>query len=291
MPAAGLLVIKQRIKSVKSTQKITKAMALVSTAKAKKAKKMLLDNDMYFEKLEMMRSDVFREMEDFKDSKFVQTNDSDKKLYVVFASNSGFCGGFNAGAISYLADKYPSKEEREKVKLFVIGSKALSYAKKYGFEVVGMNDTIKGDIDIKTSRNVVRQLMNKFYDGEFNGISFVYTKFKSSVVQELTEVPVLPITVEENSKTADENIDIFEIGENPEILVTSFVYRYMEGIFINTVYSAMSSEENARMQAMDGATKNANEIIDDLNTAYNRIRQAAITQEISEIVGGAEAQK
>lgn len=288
MPAAGLLVIKRRISSVKSTQKITKAMALVATAKVKKARNKLADNNSYFEKLEMMKKDMFMFKEDFKDNEFIQPNGSDKKLYVVFTSNSGFCGGFNGGGAIYLNEKYATKEEKSKIATYVLGSKGVSYLNKYKIDVVQTDDSIHGDIDIKTARRIVGKLMNMYLNKEFGEISFIYTKFKSPVEQELVEVPVLPFSVE---GTEEKDINIFNREMHSDELIESFIYRYIEGLLINATYSAMASEENARMQAMDGATRNAGDIIDNLNTKYNRIRQAAITQEISEIVGGAESQK
>ena len=288
MPAAGLLVIKKRIGSVKSTQKITKALALVSTSKVRKAREKLNANNRYFDKLKLMKNDIFNLVEEFQDNEFVRENTSDKKLYVIFASNSGFCGGFNGNGTSYLSEKYTSKEERSKINTYVLGSKGVSYSRKYGFEVAKVDTTIKGDIEIKTARKIAGELMNMYYNGEYKEISFIYTKYTSGMSQDLLEVPVLPLKIE---KTEETDKRTFEIELDPEMLIDSFIYRYVEGLIINCVYNAMSSEENARMQAMDGATKNADDIIDNLNTKYNRIRQAAITQEISEIVGGAEAQK
>lgn len=289
MPAAGLLVIKRRMNSVRNTQKITKAMALVSTAKVKKARDKLSKNNIYFRRLEMMKKDIFMFAEDFKDNEFIQPNGSDKKLYVVFTSNSGFCGGFNGSGAIYLNEKYASKEEKANIDTYVLGSKGVSYLNKYGISSSHTDTSIKGDIDIKTSRRIVGKIMNMYLNKKYGEISFLYTKFKSPVEQELVEVPVLPFAIE---KTEEESkINIFNREIHSDDLIESFIYRYIEGLLINATYSGMASEENARMQAMDGATKNAGEIIDNLNTKYNRIRQAAITQEISEIVGGAESQK
>ncbi|MGL4762684.1 MAG: ATP synthase F1 subunit gamma [Sarcina sp.] len=289
MPAAGLLVIKRRMNSVRNTQKITKAMALVSTAKVKKARDKLSKNNIYFRKLEMMKKDIFMFAEDFKDNEFIQPNGSDKKLYVVFTSNSGFCGGFNGSGAIYLNEKFASKEEKAKIDTYVLGRKGVSYLNKYGISASHRDTSIKGDIDIKTSRRIVGKIMNMYLNKDYGEISFLYTKFKSPIEQELVEVPVLPFKIE---KTEEESkINIFNREIHSDELIESFIYRYIEGLLINATYSAMASEENARMQAMDGATRNAGDIIDNLNTKYNRIRQAAITQEISEIVGGAESQK
>lgn len=289
MPAAGLLVIKRRMNSVKSTQKITKAMALVSTSKARKAKAKLEHNNIYYKSLDIIKHDMFTLYQDFQDSVFVKPNNSNKKLYVMFASNSGFCGGFNANAASYLSDKYTTKEEKKNIDNYVIGSRGVSYSKKYKFNIIDVEDSIKDEIDIKTARRLALEFMNMYASGEYNEVVFLYTKFKSLVEQELVELPVLPIKDSQSEMKDSDNI--FEFEGNPEFLVENFVYRFIEGTIINCICNSVASEENARMQAMDGATRNAGDIIENLGIKYNRIRQAAITQEISEIVGGAEAQK
>ncbi|WP_195971136.1 ATP synthase F1 subunit gamma [Clostridium thermobutyricum] len=287
MPAAGLLDIKRRIKSVESTQKITKAMALVSTAKLRKARASLDNNNLYFTRIETIKRDIFRLADEFKDNEFVRENDNEKKLYVIFASNSGLCGGFNGSGAVYLSDKYP-ESERANIKTLVIGEKGVSYAKKYGFDVVDKVTNIKDGISIKDARHLAVDLMNMYSKGEYGSISFVYTKYKSPVQQDVVDEVILPFKGE---TFAEEDTEVYSSEISPDELVENFVYRYMEGKIINTIYHSQTSEQNARMQAMDGATKNADDILDSLNTKYNRIRQGAITQEISEIVGGAEAQK
>ncbi|MGL4452729.1 MAG: ATP synthase F1 subunit gamma [Sarcina sp.] len=303
MPAAGLLDIKRRIKSVKSTQKITKAMALVSTSKLTKARLNLDSNNLYFQSLDDMKMELLKIFEEFNENEFVCDNGQKKKLYVIFASNSGLCGGFNGSGALHLSDMYP-KSEREGIETLIIGDKGVSYAKKYGFEVKGKISTIKDGIELKEARHIVSDLMRSYASGEYGEISFIYTKYISPIQQDVMCEKILPFNVEgeKGEKQIEREIereDLFDLDEDEDEdedvasakMIESFVYRYMEGKIINTVYHSQTSEQNARMQAMDGATKNADDILDALNTKYNRIRQSAITQEISEIVGGAEAQK
>ncbi|MGL4849268.1 MAG: ATP synthase F1 subunit gamma [Clostridium sp.] len=303
MPAAGLLDIKRRIKSVQSTQKITKAMALVSTSKLTKARMNLDSNNLYFQSLDDMKKELLKIFEEFSENEFVCDNGQKKKLYVIFASNSGLCGGFNGSGALYLSDKYP-KNEREEIETLIIGDKGVSYAKKYGFTVKDKISTIKDGIELKDARHIASDLMRAYASGEYGEVNFIYTKYISPIQQDIMCERILPFNIEskDEEKEITDNIekeDLFDLDEDEDEdedvasakMIESFVYRYMEGKIINTVYHSQTSEQNARMQAMDGATKNADDILDALNTKYNRIRQSAITQEISEIVGGAEAQK
>ncbi|WP_297633210.1 ATP synthase F1 subunit gamma [uncultured Clostridium sp.] len=291
MPAAGLLDIKRRIKSVQSTQKITKAMALVSTSKLRRARANLENNNLYFSSLENIKQDMLKVAEEFSENEYVHENDAENKLYVIFASNSGLCGGFNGSGALYLNDKYP-RDQRGNIKTLIIGEKGVSYAKKYNFEIVDKITGIKDGIELKDARHIALDLMESYLKGEYKEVSFVYTKYVSPIQQEVVEERLLPFNAEiEDEKEPDGMELLFDVEVSSDELIQSFVYRYMEGKIINVIYHSQTSEQNARMQAMDGASKNADDILEELNMRYNRIRQGAITQEISEIVGGAEAQK
>lgn len=291
MPAAGLLDIKRRIKSVQSTQKITKAMALVSTSKLRRARANLENNNLYFSSLENMKQDMLKVAEEFSENEFVRENEAENKLYVIFASNSGLCGGFNGSGALYLNDKYP-RDQRGNIKTLIIGDKGVSYAKKYNFEIANQISGIKDGIELKDARHIASDLMEAYSKGEYNEITFVYTKYISPIQQDVVGEKVLPFNAEVEDEKEPDGMDVlFDVEVSSDELIQSFVYRYMEGKIINAIYHSQTSEQNARMQAMDGASKNADDILEELNMRYNRIRQGAITQEISEIVGGAEAQK
>ena len=291
MPAAGLLDIKRRIKSVQSTQKITKAMALVSTSKLRRARANLENNNLYFSSLENIKQDMLKVAEEFSENEFVRENEAENKLYVIFASNSGLCGGFNGSGALYLNDKYP-RDQRGNIKTLIIGDKGVSYAKKYNFEVADKISGIKDGIELKDARHIASDLMEAYSKGEYNEITFVYTKYISPIQQDVVGEKVLPFNAEVEDEKEPDGMDLlFDVEVSSDELIQSFVYRYMEGKIINAIYHSQTSEQNARMQAMDGASKNADDILEELNMRYNRIRQGAITQEISEIVGGAEAQK
>lgn len=296
--AAGLLDIKRRIKSVKSTKKITKAMGLVATAKLRKTKNLLVVNDEYFNSLDRIRDKIFSAIEVGCESPFVNKNSSEKKLIVLFASNSGLCGGFNANVTTYLNNIY--SDNKDNVSVFLIGRRGEAYLKKFGFTIYDKFFDFKENLDLKDARTISSKILEAYLNNEFGHISLISTVFKSSIDQEVNEFIILPFTKENTNNLADndESIineenerEIFESEISDEELVSVFLYRYLEGKLINAMVHSRACEENFRMQAMDGATKNADDILEKLQSKYNRIRQGAITQEISEIVGGAEAQK
>ncbi|MGL5616337.1 MAG: ATP synthase F1 subunit gamma [Sarcina sp.] len=286
MPA-GLLDIKRRMKSVHNTKKITKAMGLVATAKLRKSKVVLENNNKYFDTLEDIKKDIFNIIEVGSECPFIMENGSNKKMVVLFASNSGLCGGFNANVTTYLNEKYG--KEKENVTVFLIGQRGLSYLNKFGFEVYDKFTDYKDEFTLKDARTIAVRILNLYLNKDIGGLSMVYTSFKSSVSQVVEEVEILPFSQTSKEEESSERL-VFDYTKETDVIQV-FLYRYLEGKIINAMYNSMTSEENARMQAMDGATKNADDIIESLETQYNRIRQSAITQEISEIVGGAEAQK
>lgn len=281
MPSSGLLVIKKRIESVKNTQKITRAMALIAKSKLRKSKNKLLYSDLYFRKLDEIMQNAISSSDDLMQSRFCKSNDASKTLYIVFASNTGFCGGFNASSAIYLNEKY-SKEERRNIDVISIGSRANSYLKRYDFNVIEVESRLKDDINIDIAKNLADKIVNFYLNDEYKEIIFLFTKFKSQTEQNISQVKVLPLIFRN-----EENLNVFDVCINED----DFVSGYIEGAIVHSFNSSLNSEESARMQSMDCATRNAQEIIDGLNSKYNRIRQAAITQEISEIVGGAQAQK
>lgn len=285
MPAAGLLDIKRRIKSVNNTRKITRAMALVSTAKLRKAKVNLINNNKYFDRLDEAKDKVFNLADDAVDNVFITGNKSEKKLFVVFTSNSGLCGSFNGSSLAYLHEKYA----KENAKVLIIGERGIPYAKKYGFNIFDTFKDIKEEMSIKQARLLCVEILSSYINEDFGEIRFVYVKYVSSMVQEVHEEKILPFDGHKE-KEEDESENIFSTDVDAETLVGNFLYRYIEAKLINCAFNSKASEENFRMQAMDGATKNADDILEKLTSKYNRIRQNAITQEISEIVGGVTAQ-
>ena len=281
MGAAGLIEIKRRMKSVESTRKITKAMGLVATSKLRKARKELIANEQYNNLCKEVISEVVSSMPEDFDSIYYKSFDGDK-LYIVLTSDTGLCAGYNNTVAIYLNNLV---QKSGGAKVVVVGSKGISYLSRYKIstyaEYVDLPD-MPATKDINRIYNDAIYLYEKGDDSEVN---IVYTEFISPVKQEVKSVKILPI----EKKASREGQYIIE--PNEEAVFKNAIDMYLKSQLKTCMLSAKASEHSARMTAMDGATENANDILQSLNIKFNRIRQGIITQEISEIVGGAEAQK
>ncbi|MGL4760999.1 MAG: ATP synthase F1 subunit gamma [Sarcina sp.] len=287
MSTSGLLEIKRRINSVKNTQKITRAMGLISISKLRHAREKLNDNNMYFNKLSDIKKHIFYISRNERNI-FINKNDSKIKLFIVFASDSGLCGSFNGACLDYLNNKY--EKEKENIKIIVIGNRGFSYIKKYGLNLY------KGYSDLDSSegkasvKEIVVDAMELFLSQEVGEVSFIYMSYKSAIKQIVLEEKILPLDNEFSDGETGDYDKMFSLGTDINILLRDFIYRYFEGKLINCTFDSKTSEQSIRMQTMNAATSNADEILKNLNAKYNRIRQSAITQEISEIISGAKAQ-
>lgn len=282
MGSAGLIEIKRRIKSVESTRKITKAMGLVATSKLRKVRKELASNVEYSKLCEEIVNEVVSYLPEDYESIYCRKTDGNK-LYIVLTSDTGLCGGYNNNVAAYL--KSVVKDEDSNAKVIVVGSKGISYINKYGFNSSSEYVDIP---DIPTTSEV-----NKIYNeaiylykkGDVSEVNIVYTEFVSPIKQEVKISKLLPFDGDNEHKG-----DCL-IEPNVEEVLNNSIDMFLKSKLRVSMLNAKASEQSARMTAMDGATENANDILQNLNIKYNRIRQTMITQEISEIVGGAEAQK
>lgn len=282
MGAAGLIEIKRRIKSVESTRKITKAMALVATSKLRKVRKELIANEQYSNICKEVINEVISSIPEDYESIYFKKNNGDK-LYIVLTSDTGLCAGYNNNIALILSNKL--KKEINDSKVVVVGSKGISYVSRYGIstfsEYVDLPD-IPATKDVNKIYNDAIYLYKK---GEVSEVNIVYTKFISPVKQDVLIERILPLEKEKTVETE------YIIEPNLEEVLKNAMDMYLKSQLKTCMLSAKASEHSARMTAMDGATENANELLQGLNIKFNRIRQGIITQEISEIVGGAEAQK
>lgn len=286
MAGAGLLDIKRRIKSVTNTKKITKAMGLVATSKLRKARMELETNNRYFNSIQKVADELIKSIDDDNNSIYIKGNKSAKKLYIVLTSDSGLCGGFNHGVASQL-NEVAGFDTLNNV-VMVVGQKGISYVKKYGFETIAEYVQISDIPTVKEAKTVVEHALRLYKDSEVGEVNVVYTHFYSPVRQLVTVDKLLPI---DRNEDKDAKRNDFLIEPNSSSIVENTFDIYFRGKLLNSLLHSKASEQNSRMQAMDGATKNANDLLDAYNIKYNRIRQGAITQEITEIVSGASAQK
>lgn len=283
MGAAGLLDIKRRIKSVESTKKITNAMGLVATSKLRKARKELLVNQKFIDSLEPIVKNLAATISDYGDNIYFTGNNSEDKLYIVMTSESGLCGGFNGGVVSYLEKLIGN--ERNNSKIIVVGKRGIGYVKRIGLETVEEYVDISDLPTVKESKVIFERALKMYTNKEVSEVNVVYCDFISPVKQKPKCVKILPI-----DKLQGESSQ-FIIEPNEQRVLNDSLNIYLKGKIRSILLSSKCSEQSSRMTAMDGATKNANDLLDNLNLKFNRVRQYMITQEISEIVGGAQAQK
>ena len=257
-------------------------MGLVATAKLRKARVNLEINKKYYNKYELVLKDIINSMED--KNIYIDGNDSDNKLYVIFTSDSGLCGSFNVNIINNVIDEI--KKDGEKSSAIVIGQKGRMYLKKLGVKTLAEYIEIPDVPTAKEARTIAQSIIELYSTKKIGEVFLVYSEFYSPVKQQVLINKILPFTKENKN-------DNRYIEFNPSItqVIDEVLENYLKATVLNCFYNSKASENGSRMTAMNGATDNANDLLDNLNVQFNRLRQSAITQEISEIVGGAEAQR
>ena len=280
---ANLKEIRNRISSVSSTMQITSAMKMVSAAKLKKAQDAITAMRPYSDKLTQMLVDLSTSV-DFENI-YLKPRKVNNKLVVCITSNRGLCGAFNSNVIKRCSEIAASSSE--KVSFFCIGKKGSDILSK-NFNVIETNNDIFDELSFENISLIGDLLMNKFLSKEFDKIEIVYNKFKNAATQIVTSEQFLPI---ENNNSKDDQKDSSDyIFEPSQIeIISELIPKSLKTQLYKSVRDSYASEHGARMTAMHKATDNATELRDQLKLTYNKARQAAITNEILEIVGGAEA--
>ncbi len=287
----NLKSLKVRINSVKSTQKITKAMKMVSASKLRRAREAAEAALPYSEKMNRMVSTLAANANKASAPPLLTGTGSDKKhLLVVITSDRGLCGGLNTSIFKQVKHQIESLESQGKqVKLFCIGKKGVDlFHNAFGSYVVHKIEGISKQkrINWDDANNQVQHIIDLFDKGEFDVCSIFYNKFKSAIEQQVTQQQVIPLEVGDVAEASCAPYD-YEPGEN-EIL-SDLLPRNLTVQLFHALLENAASEQGARMTAMDNATRNAGEMIKKLTLQYNRTRQAAITSELIEIISGAEA--
>ena len=280
---ANLKEIRNRISSVSSTMQITSAMKMVSAAKLKKAQDAITAMRPYSDKLTQVLVDLSTSV-DFENI-YLKPRKVNNKLVVCITSNRGLCGAFNSNVIKRCSEIAASSSE--KVSFFCIGKKGSDILSK-NFNVIETNNDIFDELTFENISLIGEVLMNKFLVKEFDKIEIVYNKFKNAATQIVTSEQFLPI---ENNNSEDDQKDSSDyIFEPSQIeIISELIPKSLKTQLYKSVRDSYASEHGARMTAMHKATDNATELRDQLKLTYNKARQAAITNEILEIVGGAEA--
>ena len=273
--------IKRRIKSVGSTRQITKAMELVSSSKLRKAKQRAENARPYFTELYRSMCEIASANTDFS-TVFTVKREVKNRLFIVIAGDRGLAGGYNSNVLKMAAAAHAN--DAEKPKVIAIGRKAIEYFTKRGYELVGTYANIAEDIKPGLAQEIADIAVNMFRSGEVDDVQLFYTMFVSSLTQEPQQMSVLPMQTQKLDNYGTMNYD-----PSPEAVFNRIVPRFTASLLQCAVVEAYASEQGARRTAMESATDNADEMIASLSLMYNRARQASITQELTEIVGGANA--
>ena len=276
---AGLNDIKARIKSVESTMQITKAMELVATSKLRRAKEAVERTRPFYQILGKAIGDISALSKE-ENATWFDNSRSSKTLFVVFAGDRGLAGGYNSN-IFKLTEKLSVGKEAI---WLPIGKKAVEYSKHRNYEIYSELFAEAADQGVGSILSLGKIIAEGFKNGEFGEVILVFTEFVSMMTQRAVYETLLPL-----EKPVSSQYDKFETDINPTKMLDQIVPEYVGGILYSALCESLASESGARRMAMNSANKNAEEIIGTLMLHYNRVRQAAITQEITEIVSGAEA--
>lgn len=291
---ANLKEVRNRIGSTISTQQITKAMKLVSATKLRKAQSAIFQMRPYADKLNSILQNLADSVDDEKLAKFFKAPKLEKVLLVVVTSDRGLCGGFNANAIKrakfLIENDYAELAKANKVELLFVGKKGYEALKKYNLP---MNTTYMhtfANLNNESAFLIGDFILSQYLVGNYNQVEVVYNKFKNAATQIVSNDQMLPVGIPVTKKAKNKavaNDYIFE--PNKVEILEELIPRAVKTQLYRSLLDSFASEHGARMISMDKATDNAGEILKQLKLQYNRARQAAITNEISEIVGGAAA--
>ena len=294
---ANLKEIKRKIGSVKNTQKTTNAMKLVSSAKLKRTEELAKRSRVYAAKLTELLNEIAQKMQQSNangiDNIYFKDIQNPKCVDIVFiTADKGLCGGFNSQTIKRtraLISEYQSKDV--KVRLRAVGRKGIDFFK---FNHVELNDEIIGlsaSPDFKEASEFISEVAESYVNGTTDKIILVHNGYVNMITQEIREDQILPV---ETSKLELNSVSTSELEVEPDdddTLLDALVKRYVEYTMYYSLIDSLAAEHSARMQAMDAATKNAKEMVKELNVKYNKARQEAITTELIEIISGMESMK
>jgi len=291
--AGQLKEVRNRIKSIQSTQQITKAMKMVSAAKLRRAQDAIIQMRPYAKKLQEMLSNIVSNIEGDFSLKLAEERPIEKVLFIVITSDRGLCGAYNSNLVKLakqtIADKYAAQYKKGNVAIWNMGKKGYESLTRTGYKT---NDTYKNllhNISFENVQAAAQAAMKAFENKEFDAVEIVYSEFRNAATQRFQCEPFLPIPKVQRKEGAKRADFIFEPAK--EQLIAELMPKILNTQLYKAVLDANASEHGARMTAMDKASDNANELLKVLRISYNRARQAAITTELTEIVSGAAALK
>ncbi|MBC8266186.1 MAG: ATP synthase F1 subunit gamma [Flavobacteriales bacterium] len=283
---ANLKEIRNRISSVESTMQITSAMKMVSAAKLKKAQDAIIQLRPYANKLTEILVNISESLDNSEENLFSTKREVKNILFVTVTSNRGLCGGFNSNIIKRTISLITEDYKNCNSSIISIGKKSSEYFSKNDFNVVSTHDDLYNEITFEGVSKIAEGIMNVFTDAKYDKVILVYNQFKNAATQIIMNENYLPVETPENQTTI---IGDYIFEPSKEEIVQELIPKSLKTQLFKAILDSYASEHGARMTAMHKATDNANDLKDDLTLFYNKARQAAITSEILEIVGGAEA--
>lgn len=283
---ASMRDIKRRKGSIQSTQQITKAMKLVSTVKLQKAKTRAEQSKAYFDYMYATVTSMLARSGNMNHP-YLVAGESKKKAVIVITSNRGLAGGYNVNVTKLLTNSDIAKEDAY---IFAIGRKGKDFLSRRGYEIkVDYSEVINEPI-YKDAAEISREVLDLFAKGEIGEIYLAYTSFKNTVTHIPTMMKLLPVDMKEDKDTTTaDKLTLMNYEPHEEEALNLIIPKYITSLIYGALVEAVASENGARMQAMDSATSNAQDLISDLSLKYNRARQGSITQELTEIIAGANA--
>jgi F-type H+-transporting ATPase subunit gamma len=290
---ANLKAIRVRISSVKSTRQITSAMKMVSAAKLRKAQDKIVRLRPYVSKLQEILAGLSESLADAEvENVYGRVSDPGKVLIVVITSNRGLCGAFNANVIKetrrIISEKYADQYRKGNLQILTIGKKGFDYLRKQQIKLLPDQNNLLNNLSFGNVAQVADKIMTSFISLEYDRVELVYNQFKNAAVQNLTNELFLPVVAKPKGKASQVPVDyIYEPDQ--EAIVRDLIPKSLKIQFYKAVLDSFVAEHGARMTAMHKATDNATTMIRELTLLYNKARQSAITNQILEVVSGAEA--
>lgn len=288
---ANLKEIRGRIASVTSTRQITSAMKMVAAAKLRKAQAFASQIVPYKNKMQEILAVLSETLAETGDNAFITKRDVKSMLVIAISSNKGLCGGFNGNifkACSALVQRETEQHPNLKIQFYAIGKKISELLQRAGYEVYKTQIDAIDKVEYETSKAIVEEISELFLSGKIDCLKFVHNEFVNAAVQNTVEDFFLPLTFKVDKNVKFKSDYIFE--PDKESIVTTLIPQWLKTTFFSAMAESFAGEQGARMTAMNKATDNATELIKELNLQYNKVRQASITNEIIEIVSGANAQ-
>lgn len=285
---ASMRDIKRRKSSIQSTQQITKAMKLVSTVKLQRTKQRAEQSKTYFDSMYKTVTSMLSKTGGLNHP-YLKAGDSTKKAIIVITSNRGLAGGYNSNVTKLITKGDFKKED---LVLYTIGKKGNETLRRMGYNIAWDDSEMIEEPKYDDAMKLSKEILTGFSNGEFGEIYLAYTAFKNTISHDPKLIKLLPYEADENEKsgkTDDDDDVLMNFEPKDEEALNLIIPKYITSLIFGGMVEAAASENGARMQAMDSATSNAEEMIDKLSLMYNRARQGSITQELTEIVAGANA--